>query len=100
MGLSNFSSPSEGILPLLAMNAVMSVNVVKDMLRPFLQVVGAASVDQESEDEYSGDESVAKRVSVKRYSSRGRNGYDGGNKWAVIECCVCLRRFKESERVD
>ncbi|XP_075494844.1 uncharacterized protein LOC142532425 [Primulina tabacum] len=85
MGLSYFSNPSEGILPLLVMDTVMSVNHVKNMLRPFLQVViGATAPDQESEEEYSGDDSVAKRVSVKCYSSRWRNQCDGGgNKWAA-----------------
>ncbi|XP_073130802.1 probable E3 ubiquitin-protein ligase XERICO [Henckelia pumila] len=100
MGLSNFYSPSEGILPLLAMNAVMSVNHVKNMLRPFLQVFGALAAYQESEEEYSDDDSAAKRVYLERRSSRWRKRCDGGNKWAVMECCVCLRRFKDKERVS
>ncbi|KZV49240.1 hypothetical protein F511_40785 [Dorcoceras hygrometricum] len=90
MGLSNFSTPSEGILPLLVLNAVMSVHVVRNVMRTFLQVFGAAA-----EDEYSDDDSVAKRVSGKRWRNRG-----GDNNWAVMECCVCLRRFKENERVS
>ena len=41
MGLSNFHSPAEGVLPVLVMNTVMSVALLKNMLRSVFQVVGA-----------------------------------------------------------
>ncbi|KAK6160280.1 hypothetical protein DH2020_003661 [Rehmannia glutinosa] len=42
MGLSNFPSPGEGVLPLIVMNTVMSVALVKNKLRSVLQVGGGA----------------------------------------------------------
>ncbi|KAK4429774.1 putative E3 ubiquitin-protein ligase XERICO [Sesamum alatum] len=81
MGLSNFPSPAEGVIPLLVMNTVMSVALVKNKLRSVLQVVGAASGDggdQEFEDEYAGDGdggSRPRRVSITRYGSLCRNRY-------------------------
>ena len=41
MGLSNFHSLAEGVLPVLVMNTVMSVALLKNMLRSVFQVVGA-----------------------------------------------------------
>lgn len=43
MGLSNFPTAAEGVLPVLVMNTVLSVALLKNMVRSFLQVVGAAS---------------------------------------------------------
>lgn len=123
MGLSNFPSPAEGVLPLLVMNTVMSVALVKNKLRSVLQLVGGAGgADQDSEDEYScsdgSDSSRARRVSITRYGSlrrdrcrstrRGRGGCSGGaaagsggGDWPpAVECCVCLCRFEADEEVS
>ncbi|XP_011086652.1 probable E3 ubiquitin-protein ligase XERICO [Sesamum indicum] len=130
MGLSNFPSPAEGVIPLLVMNTVMSVALVKNKLRSVLQVVGAASGggDQEFEDEYGidgdGDAdggSRPRRVSITRYGSlcrsrycrcsprersgcseAGSSGSGGGNsEWPpAVECCVCLCRFEAEEEVS
>nr|AEG64816.1 RING-H2 type zinc finger [Avicennia marina] len=119
MGLSNFSSPAEGVLHLLVMNTVMSVAIVKNKLRSVLQVVGAGGgdSDQEFEEEYGEDESGGsrtRRVSVTRYGSlcrdrcgcspRERGGStaagDGGYWPPAVECCVCLSRFEADEEVS
>ncbi|KAG8366025.1 hypothetical protein BUALT_Bualt17G0033200 [Buddleja alternifolia] len=80
MGLSNFHGPAEGVLPLLVMNTVMSVALVKNKLRSVLQVVGAGggAADQEFDDEFFGDgsddeSSRERRVSITRYGSLCRN---------------------------
>lgn len=115
MGLSNFPSPAEGLLPLLVMNAVMSVALVKNMLRSvLLQVVGAGNQDYELK-EYSGGGSAARRVSITSYGSLSRNrsrcitGSDHGGSMSAsgsgdregpgIECCVCLCMFEADEEV-
>ncbi|KAI3452667.1 hypothetical protein Pfo_009331 [Paulownia fortunei] len=117
MGLSNFPSPAEGLLPLLVMNAVMSVALVKNMIRSVLQLVGAGNQDFELE-EYSGDGSGgsrARRVLITRYGSLCRNrsrciagdrggrtsaGGGGDSEWPGMECCVCLCRFEADEEVS
>ncbi|XP_047958805.1 probable E3 ubiquitin-protein ligase XERICO [Salvia hispanica] len=80
MGLSNFPSPAEGVLPLLLMNMAMSVALVKNKLRSLLQVVA------DVEDDGSR---AARTVSITRY---------GGGPAA--ECCVCLCRFEADEEVS
>ncbi|KAI3467599.1 hypothetical protein Pfo_024262 [Paulownia fortunei] len=119
MGLSNFPSPAEGVLPLLVMNTVMSVALVKNKLRSVLQVASGGGGDQDSEDEYCGygsGGSRARRVSITRYGSlcrdrcrciqRGRGGCSGstaagGGDWPpAVECCVCLCRFEADEEVS
>lgn len=85
MGLSNFPSPGEGMLPLLVMNTFMSVARVKNKLRSVLQVVGGAA----DEDECCGE----RRVSIRRYSSLRRDR-------CMCECCVCLCRFEGDEEVS
>lgn len=125
MGLSNFPSPGEGVLPLLVMNTVMSVALVKSKLRSVLQVVGGggSADDQDPEEECCGEDdcsgsSRARRVSITRYGSlcrdrcmcggsRGRGGGGGGSSssgggdWGpAAECCVCLCRFEADEEVS
>lgn len=42
MGLSNFPSPAEGVLPVLVMNTVLSVALLKNMVRSVIQVMGGS----------------------------------------------------------
>ncbi|XP_022877063.1 probable E3 ubiquitin-protein ligase XERICO [Olea europaea var. sylvestris] len=116
MGLSNFPSPAEGVIPLLVMNTVMSVALVKNLLRTLLQVVGAnggGGAEQVLDEEASR----TRRMSITRYDSLCRdrgggrrrpcrddggcaNSGSGGNMWPAIECCVCLCRFEGDEEVS
>ncbi|CAA3020290.1 probable E3 ubiquitin- ligase XERICO [Olea europaea subsp. europaea] len=121
MGLPNFPSPAEGVLPLLVMNIATSVAAVKNMLRSMLQVggpsrgVAAATnqdfVEEDSKSDDSGD-LLASRVSITRYGSlcrnrcfspdRTRRGCDGNCDYHMrpsIECCVCLCKFQADEEV-
>ncbi|EYU30627.1 hypothetical protein ABFS82_11G061300 [Erythranthe guttata] len=108
MGLSNFSSPAEGVLPMLVMNTVMSVALVKNKIR---SVLGGGGGDQDSDEEYyyaGGDDSRSRRVSITRYESLCRNrcgcsqrGRRGGGEWqSTVECSVCLNRFEAEEEVS
>lgn len=123
MGLSNFPSPSDGVIPLLVMNTVMSVALVKSKFRSVLEAVGGGGGDDlEFEDNIDiggGDESDGsreRRVSITRYGSLCKNrcdrcdgGHVGctaaecGEDWAAAAgecCCVCLSRFKAEEEVS
>ncbi|KAL3501124.1 hypothetical protein ACH5RR_035573 [Cinchona calisaya] len=115
MGLSNFPSPAEGVLPVLVINTLVSMTILKNMVRSLL---GASSsnnseVEDSSNERFEG--SRARRVSITRYrslcenrcnnnnigrSSSGINNIDGGgNMWTLMECCVCLCRFEADEEV-
>lgn len=94
MGLPNFHGPNDGVLPLLVMNTVLSVALLKNMLRSVLdQVVGA---DTEDEDTYNEPSSSSRRVFTSKYGSMM------WEKRVTMEecCCVCLCRFKEDEDVS
>ncbi|KAL7093782.1 hypothetical protein ACP275_11G061000 [Erythranthe tilingii] len=110
MGLSNFPSPAEGVLPMLVMNTVMSVALVKNKIRSVLGGGGAQDSDEEYYYAGAGDDSRVRRVSITRYESlcrnrcrcaqRGRRG-GGGGEWAsTVECSVCLNRFEAEEEVS
>lgn len=103
MGLSSFPSPGEGVLPLLVMNTVMSMAIVKNTLRSVFQVVGGGGSAEEGEN--GGDDSggaMDRRVSITRYSSlrrrRCRCSDDGED--CPVECCVCLCGFEADEEVS
>ncbi|XP_074343118.1 putative E3 ubiquitin-protein ligase XERICO [Apium graveolens] len=95
MGLSNFHGPNDGVLPLLVLNTVLSVALLKNMLRSVLdQVVGADTYDTEDEDTCN-EPSSSTRLLTTKY---------GSMKWEkkiIMEecCCVCLCRFKEDEDI-
>lgn len=106
MGLSNFPSAAEGVLPVLVMNTVLSVALLKNMFRSILRVIGAISsssssysanqnMEAESEDEISSSRSRRRRrISITQYKSLGGRG------WRMVECCVCLCGFQGSEEVS
>ncbi|KAL3649806.1 hypothetical protein CASFOL_006209 [Castilleja foliolosa] len=91
MGLPSFLSPADGVLPMLVMNTVMSMALVKNKIRSVLHVGGSNGGDQESDDEYSGGDS--RRVSITRYGSLPELPRE-------VECCVCLCRFEAEEEVS
>ncbi|XP_027337633.1 probable E3 ubiquitin-protein ligase XERICO [Abrus precatorius] len=110
MGLSNFPSASEGVLPVLVMNTVLSVALLKNIFRSLLQVVVgsgnntpstssySSSIGQES---YEDDEgSRERRVSITQYKSLCHNKSNIGTSIAMAECCVCLCGFEANHEVS
>ncbi|PON99067.1 43kDa postsynaptic protein [Trema orientale] len=115
MGLSNFPTAAEGVLPVLVMNSVLSVALLKNMVRSVFQVIGVANmsspnVEEEEEDpvEFSSSEtSRERRISItqfqslchnKFYEAKSSNSTSGNNN--TLECCVCLCRFEADEEVS
>ncbi|KAE8665013.1 hypothetical protein F3Y22_tig00112699pilonHSYRG00019 [Hibiscus syriacus] len=106
MGLSNFPSASQGILQVLVLNTVLSVALLKNMVRSLLQVMAAtwnttSNFDINHSDELPDESSNARerRVSITRFKSLYHHGQyysaaaDGG-------CCVCLCGFQADEEVS
>ncbi|KAK7306159.1 hypothetical protein VNO77_44082 [Canavalia gladiata] len=99
MGLSNFPSASEGVLPVLVMNTVLSVALLKNIFRSLLQIVGASgstatssySADQESDEQEEG--SRERRVSITQYKTLC-------DAMTIVECCVCLSGFEANQEVS
>lgn len=122
MGLSNFHSPAEGVLPVLVMNTVMSVALLKNMVRSVLQVMGANGSSPNLEEDPSNEEyspmsenAKERRVSVTQFKSlchsrssvgRSENACSAGSSgtgtgWcSSMDCCVCLCRFEAEEEVS
>lgn len=118
MGLSNFHSPAEGVLPVLVMNTVMSVALLKNMVRSMLQLGangGSPSLEEGPSSDNGCGNAKERRVSVTRFGSlcHGKPGVDrckngcgaGGGGGAggcssSLDCCVCLCRFEAEEEVS
>ncbi|XP_028776570.1 probable E3 ubiquitin-protein ligase XERICO [Neltuma alba] len=102
MGLSNFPSAAEGLLPVLVMNTLVSVATLKNLFRYLLRAVAWNSEDMNVQEEL-GDEDdeqscvARRRVSIMQYKCMVS---DGGRRSAMAECCVCLCRFQGSEEVS
>ncbi|KAK9188837.1 hypothetical protein WN944_020242 [Citrus x changshan-huyou] len=120
MGLSNFPSAAEGLLPGLVMNTVLSVALLKNMVRSLLQGMGAASDSSSSnvEDESDGfissnsedDNARERRISITQFkslcdsrsSSSSTDARSNGGSTscsAAMECCVCLSGFQSDEEI-
>uniref|UniRef100_F6GVL8 Uncharacterized protein n=1 Tax=Vitis vinifera TaxID=29760 RepID=F6GVL8_VITVI len=109
MGLSNFHSPAEGVLPVLVMNTVMSVALLKNMVRSVLQVMGANGSSPNLEEDPSNEEyspmsenAKERRVSVTQFKSLSHSrmpavqavvalALDGVLQWIVVCVCVGLK---------
>lgn len=128
MGLYCFPSPrGEGMLPLLLINTVVSVALLKNTLRSlFLSIGGASESSPNSEEDSSTSQenSRARRVSISRYESLCRNRWSSVSSssnsnartednddpaaasvtttcgWPSMECCVCLSKFEVDEEVS
>ena len=110
MGLSNFPSPAEGVLPVLVMNTVLSVAFLKNMVRSLLQVTGATASDQnpsnlEEDPDGCAQNARERRISITQFkslcqnrsiklgsTSKIRSGTctGGSNNGCTMECCVSL----------
>ncbi|CBI16789.3 unnamed protein product, partial [Vitis vinifera] len=107
MGLSNFHSPAEGVLPVLVMNTVMSVALLKNMVRSVLQVMGANGSSPNLEEDPSNEEyspmsenAKERRVSVTQFKSLSHSSGTGTGWCSSMDCCVCLCRFEAEEEVS
>ncbi|MED6186971.1 hypothetical protein PIB30_071956 [Stylosanthes scabra] len=118
MGLSNYPCAAEGVIPLIVMNTVMSVALLKNMFRSVLQAVGATP-SSSTTDTYNyypssytslfqdttttstcaSSSSRPRRVSITHYKSLCRNN-NNNNKSVMVECCVCLTRFEANQEVS
>ncbi|KAL0004347.1 hypothetical protein SO802_011908 [Lithocarpus litseifolius] len=118
MGLSNFPSPAEGVLPVLVMNTVLSVAFLKNVVRSLLQVMGATASDQnpsnlEEDPDGCAQNARERRISVTQFKSlcqnrsiklgctrKIRGGSGTSSNGCTMECCVCLCRFEAEEEVS
>ncbi|EOA33317.1 hypothetical protein CARUB_v10021695mg [Capsella rubella] len=103
MGLSHYPTASEGVMPMLVMNTVVSVSLLKNMVRSVLHML---SFDETNEARNRGDdqdhedsERRGRRVSVTHFEALCENRGSRKEREAM-ECCVCLCRFKEKEEVS
>ncbi|KAL3726431.1 hypothetical protein ACJRO7_031344 [Eucalyptus globulus] len=112
MGLSSFPVAAEGLLPLLVMNAALSVSHVKSTWRYLLDAIAggvaasaSASAAAEARDpapprggEGGGGGAARRRrrrrrVRVRRFETPAGSECGGS-------CCVCLCRFEAEEEVS
>ncbi|XVF02563.1 hypothetical protein REPUB_Repub04eG0185300 [Reevesia pubescens] len=122
MGLSNFPTAAEGILPVLVMNTVLSVTLLKNMVRSLFQVVDATTTssnfDIEDSDGYPEEINNARerRISITQFKSLSHDRYSsscedsardccsrsssGANMKMSVECCVCLCGLEADEEVS
>lgn len=125
MGLYCFPSPREGVLPLLLINTVVSVALLKNLVRSLFLLMGARGNSSNSEEDSSIENlesSRARRVSITRYGSLCKNrcniartkegssgccscsgsGNGNGPIWptTLMECCVCLSGFEADQEVS
>ncbi|KAJ4711007.1 C3HC4-type RING zinc finger protein [Melia azedarach] len=118
MGLSNFPSAAEGVLPVLVMNTVLSVALLKNMVRSVLQVMGAtgsnsaSNLDDDSDgfiNSNSEENARERRISITqfKYLCDSKSNVTSSNSssstgWALttMDCCVCLNGFQADEEVS
>lgn len=118
MGLSNFPSPAEGVLPVLVIYTLFSVTLLKNIVRSVLQVAGGNSTEnspniEEDSDGYFADQQNIngreRRISITQFKSlyetsmiRSDNSSSSTNTQNIIlmECCVCLCGFEAEEEVS
>ncbi|KAK9903856.1 hypothetical protein M0R45_021729 [Rubus argutus] len=97
MGLSNFPGPSEGVLPVLVMNTVLSVALLKNMVRSVFQVMNVMGSSQVIEER--PEIARERRISVARYKSLCHKE-SRRERSAMVECCVCLCGFEAEQEVS
>ncbi|XP_010682265.2 probable E3 ubiquitin-protein ligase XERICO [Beta vulgaris subsp. vulgaris] len=129
MGLSNFPSPAEGVLPVLVMNTVMSVAILKNLVRSVLQLMGATNWVSNNFEENSSTTTTnelcppnstyrirkMRGISITqfKYLCHNNSGKSNSNSKknqkdsnftlegrTSIECCVCLCKFEDEEEVS
>ncbi|CAI0390313.1 unnamed protein product [Linum tenue] len=106
MGLSNFPTPSEGVLPLLVVNTVLSVALLKSMVRSLLHWIVTSPISFDGNQEESGSGIIRitsssrrrRRISITQF--RALSGGVGAEASSTMECCVCLCGFQAEEEVS
>lgn len=101
MGLENFLTAGEGVLPVLVMNSVLSVTLLKNMVRSVFQVIGASNVNSEEEPDHGFSPELVsreRRISITQFKSLCLNRSCGAKTCADIgntstssstSCCNC-----------
>ncbi|ERN19177.1 hypothetical protein AMTRI_Chr10g7700 [Amborella trichopoda] len=101
MGLSSLPAPSEGVLSILVVNAVLSITLIKEILRSVLHVVGLRpahspeSSDLPDVDPFPPPQSelFRHRIPAMPYFTVRRDSQEN-------ECPVCLSPFEPNARVS
>ncbi|KAL4280544.1 hypothetical protein GQ457_03G008440 [Hibiscus cannabinus] len=103
MGLCNFPSSSEGVLPVLVLNTVLSVALLKNMVRSLLQAFTTSNLDMDD----TRNARDVRRVSITRFKSlcHGHRHYSSAAAAAADNdgggCCVCLCGFEaDQEQIE
>ncbi|KAF3946250.1 hypothetical protein CMV_027463 [Castanea mollissima] len=91
MGLSNFPSPAEGVLPVLVMNTILSVAFLKNMVRSLLQVMGATASDQnpsnlEEDPDGCVQNARERRISITQFKSLCQNRFEAEEEVSELSC--------------
>uniref|UniRef100_A0A7N0U1H5 RING-type domain-containing protein n=1 Tax=Kalanchoe fedtschenkoi TaxID=63787 RepID=A0A7N0U1H5_KALFE len=96
MGLCQFSSQAEGVLPVVVLNAILSVIALRDSVKSLLRSAGVLA-ENSSGGEECRDLAAERRVMISRFGSK-----DGDEEEEeMVECCsVCLCGFERGEVVS
>ncbi|XP_038994058.1 probable E3 ubiquitin-protein ligase XERICO [Hibiscus syriacus] len=115
MGLSNFPSSAEGVLPVLVMNTVLSVALLKNMARSLLQVLDSSSSSNLDIEEYpvgypeqeTMNDAKERRISITQFKSLCHDRCSSSSPSSSEDsvpvreaCCVCLSGFEADEEVS
>lgn len=100
MGLSHYPTASDGVVPMLVMNTVVSVSMLKNMVKSILHAVGSETNEASNiEDGLDHEDSERRRISITHFETLCENRGSRKDREAM-ECCVCLCGFKEEEEVS
>ncbi|KAK9707449.1 hypothetical protein RND81_07G198200 [Saponaria officinalis] len=102
MGLSNFPCASEGVLPIIVMNTVMSVAILKKLVRAISSFLVSANETSflTLPAELANRRREERGVSIVKFKSSSHNEKESENIGIEEECCVCLTKFEEGEEVS
>jgi len=112
MGLSSFPSAAEGLLPVLVMNTVMSVAILKNLLRSVLQLIGASAwISTNFGENPSSNElcpldcpSKRKGITITQFKNlcekEGEYSNYAFGEGRRVKCCVCLCKFGDEQEAS
>ncbi|EOA36116.1 hypothetical protein CARUB_v10011691mg [Capsella rubella] len=90
------------------MNTVVSVTLLKNMVRSVFQIVVSESeASMELDEDVPEEDFLSRRISITQFKSLCENRGEGEveeeeeeGEEKVVECCVCLCGFEEEEEVS